>query len=169
KLIPPPIPLPPSYLVFVPIASYSSKLWPEEYWEALIEKAKILGHFILIPWGNEKERQRALRLSNHSHVTILPKLSLSEISYLILHSKAVVSMDTGFSHIAAALNIPAITLYGPTDPALTGTVGENQVHLCSPCPCLGKKTCAQAQKPMCLCKITPSYVFFELQKLLNTL
>lgn len=169
KLIPPSLPLPPSYLVFVPIASYSSKLWPEESWNELIKQAEVLGHSILIPWGNEKERQRALRLSNNSHVVILPKLSLSEIAYLILHAKAVVSMDTGFSHIAAALSIPTITLYGPTDPALTGTVGENQVHLSSPCSCLGKRVCTQAKKPMCLSNIIPSKVFFELQKILDTL
>ncbi len=38
-------------------------------------------------------------------------------------------VDTGLSHLATALGTPTITLYGPTDPNLIGTVGESQFHL----------------------------------------
>lgn len=166
KLIPPAIAIPPTYLLFVPIASYPSKLWPDSSWDQLITQAKIFNCPIFIPWGNEKEKQRALKLSHNTNVIVLPKLSLSEIGYLILHAKAVVSIDTGLSHIAAALGTPNITLYGPTDPALTGTLGKNQIHLKAPCSCLGKKTCTQTKESFCLSHITPSQVMIELQKIL---
>lgn len=167
KLIPPSISIPSGYLLFVPIASYSSKLWPDSSWDTLIKEAKIFNLQILIPWGNEKERQRALKFSHHPYVTVLPKLSLSEIGYLLLKAKAVVSMDTGFSHIAAALGTPCITLYGPTDPNLTGTVGENQIHITSPCSCNGKRSCSQGQEPACLSNISSTRIMLELQKVLN--
>ncbi len=38
----------------------------------------------------------------------------------------VVSVDTGLSHLTAALDRPNITLYGPTDPGLIGGYGKNQ-------------------------------------------
>ena len=44
-------------------------------------------------------------------------------------AKAVVSVDTGLSHLTAALDRPNITLYGPTDPGLIGGYGQNQFIL----------------------------------------
>jgi len=48
---------------------------------------------------------------------------------LLLNAKGAVAVDTGLSHVAAALGIPTISLYGPTDPKLSGTVGANQIHM----------------------------------------
>ncbi|MGL5739865.1 MAG: glycosyltransferase family 9 protein, partial [Plesiomonas shigelloides] len=44
-------------------------------------------------------------------------------------AKQVISVDTGLSHLTAALDIPNITLYGPTDPGLIGGYGKGQ-HVC---------------------------------------
>ena len=132
KLKTPNIDLPPSYVLFVPIASYDSKLWPEDHWKELIEKSTQQGLFILLPWGNAKEKERAMRLAIHPQVKVLPKLSLSEIAFIIKQAKGLVSVDTGLSHMAAALGTPGLTLYGPTDSKLTGTIGENQTWMKSP-------------------------------------
>ena len=133
KLKKPDIALPSKkYLLFVPIASHDSKLWPEAYWKGLIQMAVEKGLPILLPWGNLLEKQRAEQLKIHPLVQVLPKLSLNEIGYLIANAQGVVSVDTGLSHIAAALGTPCITLYGPTDPNLTGTLGESQFWIRSP-------------------------------------
>jgi heptosyltransferase-1 len=53
-----------------------------------------------------------------------------------------VAVDTGLGHLAAALDVPTISLFGPTNPGLTGAYGKAQIHLASdfPCaPCLQKK------------------------------
>ncbi|RLR17236.1 lipopolysaccharide heptosyltransferase 1, partial [Sodalis-like symbiont of Bactericera trigonica] len=42
---------------------------------------------------------------------------------------AAVSVDTGLSHLAAALDRPNLTLYGPTDPGLIGSYGRHQQAL----------------------------------------
>lgn len=146
----PNIPLQDPYLLFVPLASHPSKLWSEAYWIELIKHALPLGLPILIPSGNDKEQERAKRLATLSpHVIALPKLPLSQIGYLIEKAKAVISLDTGLSHIAAALSTPCLTLYGPTDPKLTGTIGLNQSHIHAP-----------------LTEITPKEVHQGLMKLL---
>lgn len=159
--------LPPSYLVFVHSASWQTKLWPERHWAELIKKSVSAGLTILLPWGNREEEARAKRLASHPQVRVLPRLSLSEIGYVLAHATACVCMDTGLSHLTAALNIPSITLYGSTDSGLTGASGENQIHMessrsCSPC---NKKTCrlpTSALMPPCLAEIRPEKVFQNL-------
>ena len=47
-------------------------------------------------------------------------------------ARAVVSVDTGLSHLTAALDRPNITLYGPTDPGLIGGYGKNQQIVIAP-------------------------------------
>ena len=166
----PSFPLPKDkYLLFVPIASYGSKLWQESHWQELIAKTTQKGYTVFIPWGNIKEKKRAERLAISSQVIVLPRLSLNEIAFLITKAHAMVSLDTGLSHIAAALNIPNITLYGPTDPIITGTLGENQTWVQSPFPCPKncKKSCfIEKTNPRCLHLISPEMVWEKLANLL---
>ena len=71
--------------------------------------------------GAEHERQRAERLAaGFSHVEVLPKLTLAQVAAQLAGANAVVSVDTGLSHLTAALDRPNITIFGPTDPGLIG-------------------------------------------------
>ncbi|SUC45341.1 Lipopolysaccharide heptosyltransferase 1 [Providencia stuartii] len=56
----------------------------------------------------------------------MPKLTLAEVALQIANAKAVVSVDTGLSHLTAALDKPNFTLFGPTDPGLIGGYGLEQ-------------------------------------------
>lgn len=130
SLTPTKLDIPDNYLIFVPNASWSAKCWPETSWSLLLEKTVLQGIPVFIPWGNQAEKERALRIrGNHQHINVLPQLSLSELASLFSRSKAAVCIDTGLSHLAAALGTPTITLYGPTDPKLIGTIGPSQIHL----------------------------------------
>ncbi len=167
KFSPPTISLPTEYLLFVPIASYNSKLWPESHWKELIDLCIQSGKNILIPWGNEEEKKRAERLAISPQVTVLPRLSLNEIGHLVAKAKALVSVDTGFSHLAAALGVPCITLYGPTDPRKTGTIGANQhwIQSTQECPC-SRKCKFEEKTPHCMSQIHPLSVWKDLKELL---
>lgn len=59
-------------------------------------------------------------------------MSLEEIARILAGAKFVVSVDTGLSHLTAALNRPNVTLYGPTDPGLIGGYGKNQLTCIAP-------------------------------------
>ena len=170
RLIRPQIDLPREYLVFVHNASWKTKLWPEAHWADLIAKSVQAGFSVLLPWGNDQEEARARRLAINSSVQVLPRLSLSEMGYVLARARACVCMDTGLSHLAAALNTPSITLYGSTDSGLIGASGASQVHLrsdleCSPCQ---SKTCrfTSGDNP-CLKQIPPDRVFTDLLHLLG--
>ena len=54
-------------------------------------------------------------------------MSLEDVARILAGAKFVVSVDTGLSHLTAALDRPNITLYGPTDPGLIGGYGKNQI------------------------------------------
>jgi heptosyltransferase-1 len=118
------------YLVFLHGTTWPTKHWPEPYWFELAQQANRAGLRVLMPWGNDTERQRAERIAAGSdNVQVLPKSNLNRLAGYLNNAKAVVSVDTGLAHLAAALGTPNITLYGPTDPMLVGTRGANQVHL----------------------------------------
>ncbi|QUG77675.1 lipopolysaccharide heptosyltransferase RfaC [Erwinia sp. E602] len=121
------------YLVFLHATTRDNKHWPESHWRDLIALVQPTGLRIRLPWGAPHEEQRALRLADgFDHVEVLPKLTLEQVALQLAGARGVVSVDTGLSHLTAALARPNITLYGPTDPGLIGGYGENQYVLKSP-------------------------------------
>lgn len=115
------------YLVFLHATTRDAKHWPESNWRELAGLLKESGLKIKLPWGTEHEHQRAIRLAEgYSFVEVLPRLTLEQVARTLAGARAVVSVDTGLSHLTAALDRPNITLYGPTDPGLIGGYGKNQ-------------------------------------------
>ena len=118
------------YLIFLHATTRDNKHWPEDHWRGLIELVQPMGLRVKLPWGAEHEHQRAQRLAEgFEYVEVLPKLSLEAVAQQLAGACAVVSVDTGLSHLTAALDRPNITLYGPTDPGLIGGYGKNQYSM----------------------------------------
>jgi len=116
------------YLVFLHGTSRKEKLWPEANWMVLAKLAE--KYPIKIPWSNDEEHERAKRIAGQcKNVQILAKTNLTELANVLSKAKAVIAVDTGLGHLAAALEIPTISLYGPTDPKLIGTHGKFVKHL----------------------------------------
>ncbi|CAJ0992651.1 lipopolysaccharide heptosyltransferase RfaC [Pantoea sp. Nvir] len=115
------------YLVFLHATTRDNKHWPASYWRELISLLQPTKVCIKLLWSSEHEYQRVHWIAEgFDYVEILPQLTLKEVAYVLGGAKAVVSVDTGLSHLAAALDRPNITLYGPTDPKLIGSYGQNQ-------------------------------------------
>lgn len=113
------------YLVFIHGTSREDKCWQEEKWIAMAQLAAANELEVMLPWGNDAEKERAERIAQATpNAKVLPKLSLTEIAKLLVCSKGVVTVDTGLGHLAAALDVPTIALYGPTAPALVGVRGK---------------------------------------------
>lgn len=132
-------------VLFLHGTTWATKHWPEYYWRHLAHIAADSGYEVLLPWGDLKEKQRAEFIAKDNvSVIVLEKQTLSGLAQHINNSKGVIAVDTGLGHLAAALAKPTISLYGSTNPGLSGTFGENQLHLnsnfnCAPCV---KKVCA---------------------------
>ncbi|MDX6612001.1 MAG: heptosyltransferase [Blastocatellia bacterium] len=163
------------YLVFIHSTSWTSKVWPEFYWQDLTQKATSAGFQVVLPWGSAEEQQRSIRIAaGNDKVIVLPSLSISEKASVIARAAATVGLDTGLSHIAAACNVPSVTIYGATDPFLVGATGRHQTHVMSEFECVKchEVECSYGKpaafKPACFVEITPDRVWQELQPLLNS-
>lgn len=161
------------YLVFIHSTSWASKNWPEQYWRELAERVTAAGFSVVLPWGSEPERERSQRIAEGlANAVVLPKLSISEKASIIGRAVATVGLDTGLSHIAAALEIPSVTLYGATDPNLCGTIGANQIRIASEFECVKchETDCSFTKsgfKPACFQSVEPEMVSRRLEQLLG--
>jgi len=152
------------YLLFLHGTTWPSKHWPEAYWRELAERMSDFGWAIRLPWGNAEEKARAERIvSGIANAAVLPKLNLAGIARVIAGARACVAVDTGLGHLAAALDVPSISLYGPTLPGRVGAYGRSQVHLCASGPNAGS---GDRHKP-CFDDLRPERVVAELKALLR--
>lgn len=151
------------YLVFLHSTTRFDKHWPEVYWRELIARATDAGWQIRLPWGNPAERERAERLAQgFAGVEVLPKLNLAEVTGVLAGAAACVSVDTGLSHMAAALDRPNVILFGSTDPGLVGGYGKDQV-------CIEAKQQPATEtdvEPAVFRNLTPEIVWRQLQETL---
>ena len=169
-------------LMFLHGTTWPSKEWPEERWCELAAKAIDKGYFILVPHGNEEERLRAQKIvdscsDRHAAVVLSPG-SIARLMTEMQHCTGIVSVDTGPGHLATAINIPMIGIYGSTDPILTSPHGELQDSIVSDhlqcIPCLRRnckfqrtKDCAKIHPP-CYENITADMVLNRLTILINS-
>jgi len=115
------------YAIFLHATTRDDKHWTEDRWCELIALLADSGLRIKLPWGAPHEEARARRMADgFDFVDVLPKMSLSGVAQELAGARFVVSVDTGLSHLAAALDRPNITIYGPTNPNLIGGYGNNQ-------------------------------------------
>ena len=110
------------YVVLLTMTSRADKLWPEERW---IDLGRALALPAVLPWGSEVERARAERIAKGIGQAVVPKrMSIDELAELLANAKGVVGLDTGLTHLAAALGALTVGIYCGSDPALTGLYGS---------------------------------------------
>ena len=165
------------YALFLHGTTWSNKHWPDSYWIALAHKITHQGTPIRLLWGSEQEKQRAEMIQEVSPlIKVMPRLDLNGAAQVVANAKFIVAVDTGLSHIAAAFNVPTVSLYGPTSPGLTGSYGDSQIHLstdfeCAPCL---KRQCfydgpvdledQHRVEPPCFSKVDPNRVWSVITK-----
>lgn len=107
--------------VFLTMTSRDDKLWPEERW---IELGRALGVPPVLPWGSDAERHRAERIARALPGARVPqRMTIDQLGALFASSQAVIGVDTGLTHLAAALGARTVGIYCGSDPALTGIHG----------------------------------------------
>lgn len=167
----PPSGLAAPYVVLLHGTTWATKQWPEPRWRAVAEIARRAGYGVHLPAHGAGERARAEAIAAGLG-TVLPESDVAGAAAAIAGAAGIVAVDTGFAHLAAAFGVPAVTLYGPTAPDLTGTIGRNQArHAASGLPCIPcrSRVCAvigKAAPPPCLDSIAPEAVWSTLAGLI---
>ena len=110
-----PIAPPSAFVLGFHSTARDAKLWPVTHWIALGKHLASRGLSLLLPWGSEAERVRAVAIAQQvPDAVVLPKMSLSQLTCLIQHAKLTVGLDTGLMHIAVALDIPTLAIFCDT-------------------------------------------------------
>ncbi len=123
------------WCVFLHGTTWPSKHYPEAAWQALIERSLVDGYRPVLTWGSDEERQRAERLAAATGAEIWPRLPLHTLIDRLAQTSLVIGVDSGLTHLAAALAVPTVGLYGSTDAVLTGCRGTSAVALGAQFPC----------------------------------
>ena len=110
-----------NYAVLNVGAGWPSKTWvPERFGEVAAHLYKRYNIPSVLLWGSDAEQHDALRAAATARsaapdsVSVLPKLSISEMKELIRHARLLISGDTGPLHFGVALETPTISLFGVT-------------------------------------------------------
>lgn len=174
--------LPERYMVFLHGTTWDSKHWPPPFWRELARLCTAAEHDVLLPWGNEAEKQRAEALAdNMERARVLPRLPLSRLAGVLAAASGVFAVDTGLAHLAAALDRPLVAFYGPTDPVLTGVYGRRGLAMAAdfPCaPCLERECGYRGPKvldhrlevvvePACFSRVSPDLAWDAMEKMLS--
>jgi heptosyltransferase-1 len=140
----PPPPKNQRFVILLHGTNWASKEWPEEYWIELASLCAREGLESWIPRATETQRLRAINIAKHCP------------SARVLH-------------LAAALEVPSVLLFGATDPARTGARARYCRNLsadftCAPCL---QRHCsyagASAVEPVCFGALSPSLVMRALE------
>ena len=109
-------------IILIPGASYNSKMYPYQKFADI--SSMIEANFIVV-WGSKIEKILADKIKALCpKVQVMDKLSIDLLVSLISQVDLVIGSDTGPTHMAWALNIPSISLFGPT-PAYRNTYCTN--------------------------------------------
>jgi len=152
--------------------TWPSKEWPESAWTELANLIRQDGFEVMAPSGNEQERERATRILG-GRPGLLDRLPLGDLMSEMQRCAGAVAVDTGLGHLAPALGVPVVGLYGSTSPGLTGILGrQSQIIASDHLPCIPcrKREC-QFQKPrdssniypLCFEQTSPELVWQALQ------
>jgi len=118
-------------IAFCPGAEFGpAKRWPDYHYAALAKKLIADGYQIWL-FGSEKDQPVCQQIQDQLTDTeqqrchnLAGVTSLPQAIDLIAHCTAAVSNDSGLMHIAAAVNIPLVALYGPTSPGFTPPLSD---------------------------------------------
>jgi heptosyltransferase I len=115
------------YAVFLHGTARREKQWPEAHWIAL---GQALGGEVVLPWGSEPERERGERIATRvTGARVAQHAPLDQVARLIAGAQYVVGVDTGLSHLAAALGVPLVAIFTGSKPNLTGPVGSGPLRV----------------------------------------
>jgi len=129
-----------------PISRWQSKCWiPEKYAQLADYMIESMGAKVIFVGAKSDQENvnRILGLMKNKPISAVGETSLQELAALLKRMDLMVTNDSGPMHMAVAVDIPVVAIFGPTDPQLTGPYGDNNFVLkkTTKCNTCFKKTC----------------------------
>ena len=160
-------------IIVCPFTTRPQKHWPEEYWPQLIAGLTERFNVPVLMMGGPADRAAATRIQNQLGeaggrlINLVGQTSISDTPAWIARARLLVGVDTGLTHMGAALARPTIALFGSTCPYTDGARGPLKVMYegLSCAPCRRRPSCDGAFT--CLRLLTPERVLATAQSLLR--
>jgi len=125
------------YVVIAPGARWKTKRWPYLNFGRLALMLDI--KTVVVGGSSDVELAEGIEINSKGKaLSLAGKTDINDLISIIRGARYVVTNDSGPMHIAAALNIPVIAIFGPTNPVRTGPYGKNHIVIksdveCAPC------------------------------------
>lgn len=116
------------------LKNFILKRWPKERFAQLSHLLAKQGYKILIVGGKEENELKESiitlsKLKKNKDIFNIDE-EFNNSSAIISKAKAVISNDSIIGHLSAALNVPIISIFGPTSPENTAPYTKNKIVLC---------------------------------------
>ena len=145
---------PSGYAVINPGAAWPNKRWPAERFGAIADLLRQrFGLASVVLWGpGESDLAEAVVASSLNAAIAAPQTSLRDLVALARGARLIVSGDTGPLHIAAAVGVPAVALFGPTDASRNGPwrARDRSLSRYASCHCHYERRCRLHAARWCL-------------------
>ena len=113
------------YAVVMPSASRDDKLWPHDHWQRAFDRLQSAGLQLKLLAGNEQESERASQLiTGRDNAMVEPKSTLTQLAQLMGQARIMVGLDSGLTHLSAALGVDTIGIYKASTPTRTPLTGQ---------------------------------------------
>ena len=146
--------LPARYALVNPGAAWPNKRWPPERLAAVARHLRDQhGLASVVLWGpGEAEAANAVVAGSGGAAHLAPPTGLRDLIALAQAARLMVSGDTGPLHISSALGVPAVALFGPTNPQRNGPWDPEDISLSefAGCDCHYERRCRRAADRWCL-------------------
>lgn len=161
------------YIIINPGATWFTKRWPSESFgevaKGLTERHDLT---VIVPWAGSDELKAAHIITSMGgkQAFLAPETNLRQLAALISKAAIFIGNDTGPLHLAVALRVPCVTIFGATDPFRNGPYGSGH-HIqtggvdCHPC----WKTTCERQDRACLTWVKPESVLESCSRTLDKL
>ncbi len=118
-----------NFAILNPGAGWGAKMWPAERYGQVAQQLAKDGLCSLVNYGpGEEELARAVEAAGEGTARKI-SCSVSELIALTRRARLFIGGDTGPMHMAAALKIPVVAIFGPTNPARNGPFGTRSIVL----------------------------------------
>ena len=119
------------YCVLLHSTARAAKLWSETAWISVAQALAARGIVCVLPFGNADEEARAQRIAAAvPSAQVAPRMGFVDAAGLLAHARAVIGLDTGFTHLAAAFNTPVVGVFCDSEPVDAHPAGMGPTAYC---------------------------------------
>jgi heptosyltransferase-1 len=120
------------FVILNPGAGWGAKRWPPERYGCVAKSLTARGIRSIINYGPGEEDLACAAEAASEGAAMSLNSSLTELIALTRRARLFIGGDTGPMHLAAALQVPVVAIFGPTDPARNGPYGTRSIVLRNP-------------------------------------